>query len=49
MRDCLALAGVFSAVAGVEETATDGNKGVVVFTIAVSFASANASELFLPL
>lgn len=32
VRDRLALAGVFSAVAGVEEAAADGDEGVVVFT-----------------
>jgi hypothetical protein len=32
VRDRLALAGVFGAVAGVEEAAADGDEGVVVFT-----------------
>lgn len=33
VRHNLALASVFGAVAGVEEAALDGNKGVVVFTV----------------
>jgi hypothetical protein len=35
VRDRLALAGVFSAVAGVEEAAADGDEGVVIFTESV--------------
>lgn len=33
VRDGFALAGVFGAVAGIEQAALDGDEGVVVFTV----------------
>ena len=36
MRDSLALARVLSAVAGVEQSTTDGDEGVIIFAILMS-------------
>lgn len=36
MGDNLALAGVFSSIAGVEQTSSDGNECIIVFTGSIS-------------
>lgn len=46
VRDSLALARVLSAVAGVEQTAADRDKGVVVFAVGCQSCAYISMELF---
>jgi hypothetical protein len=49
VRDGLALAGMLGAVAGVEETAADGDEGVVVLAVAGQLLRMLSKRVVLPL